>query len=195
MKNPKNYSSVSIIVVAVILIIISLASWYVWQKQSSDINKQNGTAKTSKQTKQPTPPIELIASKLPKGWKATMNLDGAVAVTNPKTACSTIMKYTTDTTVTDPAKADSTQALVDSLRAKKNTVTQTAVQLPVLTANGEKKVDATRLQVVGPNASEQDFAAVARKDFYVEIQLSCPQAKDLPTAQAALLAIRLNKQL
>lgn len=199
MKYPKGFSSVGIVIVAIVLIIISLASWYVWQKQNSDLSKSNGNnnAKTTqqpdKQDKQPTPPIELIESKLPKDWKATMNLDGAVAIADPKTSCNDIVKYTTDTTVSDPSKADSTQALADSLRSKKNTVTQTADKLTVLTSNGQKQIDATRLHVVGPDASDQYFAALSLKDFYIEIQLTCSSKKDLSGAQAALLAIRLNK--
>lgn len=193
MKIPKGFSTVSVVIVAVILILIGFAGWYVWQKQNTDLNKQNNAKTTADQTKRPTPPLELVTSKLPKDWTAQMNVDGAVAVSDAKTSCSTIVKYTTDTTVSNPADADSTQALVNGLKAKGNTVTQTGTKLTVLTPDGQKQTDATQLQVTGPNASEQYFAAVSRKGSYTEIQLSCPNKKDLPTAQAALLAIRLNK--
>lgn len=195
MKFPKGFNALSALVVVIVLGLIALTGWYVWQKQNSDLTKQSNDTRAAQQDKRPTPPIELVSSKLPKDWKATMNLDGAVALTNPKTACTTIVKYTTDTTVSNPADADSTQALVNALQAKKNTVTQTGSKLTVATSNGQKQIDATRLHVTGPDASDQYFAALSRKDFYLEVQLNCPHGKDLPSAQAALLSIRLNKDL
>lgn len=191
----KGFNGRSVLIVIVALAFITGAGWYAWQEQHAGTSGDSHNTRAVTQDKLPTPPLELLATKLPKDWKATKNLEGAVVAVDTKNNCSTSVTYTTDTTASTPAEADSTQALVDGLRAKKNTVVQTAATLTALTSSGQKKVDATKLHVVGPDASEQYFAALTRKDFYAEIHLSCSHEKDLPTAQAALLAIRLNKNL
>ncbi|MCA9331085.1 prepilin-type N-terminal cleavage/methylation domain-containing protein [Candidatus Saccharibacteria bacterium] len=193
--NKKGFSIVEVLLVLVIVGIVGFVGWYVWQARQSKATVQSttGTSNTQANTTSNNP-LSLNSSKLPAGWNAEIEESSRVLVSNNDTKCLVDTLYTTDTAETNSPDTNHNKQTVDSIKSKGYSVEEAQGSLTITTSKGEKQLEAQDLQVSGSgDTMSQKYAYVSNDDSFTQIQLSCPNSTDLPSAQTALLAIVFSK--
>jgi hypothetical protein len=186
--------------VFLIILIMALAAgvgWYVWQNHKPKTTSQNTSTDTTSNTTTTQPasePLVLDATKLPAGWLAETNDSAHILLSSKDTKCFTDVMYTTDTAESNAPDVNHNKQTVDAIKAKGYKVVESPSTLTIVTNKGEKQLEAQALQITGlSNPMSQKYAYISEQDSYTQIQLSCPNNTQLPTAQAALSAVTFNK--
>ncbi|MDB5182171.1 MAG: hypothetical protein JWP13_934 [Candidatus Saccharibacteria bacterium] len=194
-RDQKGFSALSVLLILVAIGLVGLAGWYVWHNQRSNISAQSTKSNDSvNNTQTGGEPLSLDSNKLPVGWTAEIKEPGRILLINKDSDCSTDALTTTDTAESNSPDINHNTQTVDAIKSKGYSVQEAQGMLTIVMSKGEKKLEAQTLQITGmDNPMSQQYAYIAKNDSYTQIQLSCPNNTELPTAQAALSAITFTE--
>jgi hypothetical protein len=197
-KNQQGFGIPGILAVITVLGLVGVAGWLVLDRYKSNSNLSQPANSTDNNDAQLSQEKTLVLSdaKLPSGWSINSESSdvGRILLNNETTRCFTDVMYTTDTAESNSPEVDQNKQTVEGIKSKGYSVEETAGKIKIDTGSGEKEIASQVLRVTGlDNPMFQEYAYLATAESYTRIQLSCSNETDLPSAEAALLAVKFTK--
>jgi hypothetical protein len=197
MKKSSQYglSLLGVLALLVVIVAIFAGGWHVY-KTNTDKKDTQATVARPTSTTQASLPLKIDRLKVPAGWK--VDQEGLhpeasnIQLSDATSGCSAGAYYTVDTAESNSPTVDHYQQTLDSIRSKGYTATSTDAKLTIHTPKGTKEIPGKAVVVTGMGPTQnQEYAVISTQKYLEQAQLSCTNQSDLPSAQAALLAITI----